>query len=106
MSEEFIDKNQKYVVTYLLSNGSITTELTLKTQTKVVGKIVETANMTKYFIRTIANKLFDNKQFSDAQLKYEVPERFVETKETPYRLYEKYLNDKTRTSISSIERLI
>lgn len=102
---EFIDK-QKREVTYLLYDGTkINEELPENRKFRIIGKVVETANLIRYYIRTSSNKLFDPKIYNEYQLKNDIP-RFVEVKSNIYELYEKYINNESRTTISSIERLL
>lgn len=102
---EFID-GQKREMVYLLYDGSkISEEPQEARKFRIIGKSLETANLHRFWIRTVSNKVFDPKVYSEYELKNSIP-RFVEVKKEVYEIYEKYVTNKTKTGINSIERLI
>lgn len=102
--QNFVNQPKKEI-TYLLHDGTSTKEVQEKDKFKVVGRIVETANLKRFFLRVVGTKLHDPKAFSVTQLKNEMP-YFQEVNERAYDLYDKYINNKSRTNISSIERIL
>lgn len=102
--QNFVNEPKKEV-TYLLHDGTSTKNLEEKDKFKVVGRIVETANLKRFFLRIVGTKLHDPKAFSLSQLKNEIP-YFKEVNERAFNLYDNYINNKSKTNVSSIERIL
>lgn len=90
---------------YTYYDLSQSNELKHVNKLKVLAYKITTANMVQHFLRIIDSMLVDPRKFNMWEI-MKGREEFVKVSEEIYDKYHKILNDESRATIRSLERLI